>query len=576
MSAQEEGGLPFQKPCDALLHAARIHPDRPFLRVLPETAGIYGIEARSHTYAQTAERVEALKHWYEAAGIGHGHRVGLMLQNRPGFFFNWLALNALGASVVPLSTEWRATELEYVVGHSELCMAVVQPNRVAELEAAAESLSRSVSVTTERELEEGAAGRHRRVTEAAARIAGVPDIHTECALLYTSGTTGRPKGCILPNEYFIQAGHWYATIGGACTVRPGEERMLTPLPTAHMNAMACSTMCMLMTGGCLIALDRFHASTWWQSVRESQATIVHYLGVMPAMLMSAPPLPSDQDHQVRFGFGAGVNPKLHAPFEERFGFPLLEAWAMTETGSGAVVIANRESRHVGTACFGRAEHRVEYRLVDDEGKDVPVGVPGELLVRGRGANPRFGFFAGYLKDAAATDESWRGGFFHTGDVVRADAEGNLFFVDRKKNVIRRSGENISAVEVESALIRHPGVRSVGVAAVPDAIRGDEVLACVVLKDAPGEGGHRATAQGGVASPQASSSVHEALAQELVRFALSQIAYFKVPRYVVFCDALPLTATEKIQRAELRALAVKSLEAGDAIDTRALKKRDVAA
>jgi acyl-CoA synthetase (AMP-forming)/AMP-acid ligase II len=334
--------------------------------------------------------------------------------------------------------------------------------------------------------------------------------------------------------------------------------MLTPLPTSHMNAMACSTMCMLMTGGCLIALDRFHASTWWESVREARATIVHYLGVMPAMLLGAPPSPKDREHEVRFGFGAGVNPRHHADFEKRFGFPLLEAWAMTETGAGGVIIANREPRHVGTACFGKAEPAVEYRLIDDAGEDVPTGTPGELLVRTRGSNPRFGFFAGYLKDEAATEEAWKGGYFHTGDVVRADAEGNMYFVDRKKNVIRRSGENISAVEVESALIRHPGIRAVGVAAVPDAVRGDEVMACIVSKEP-------------VAAHERAKR-----AEEIVRFALANIAYYKVPGYVTFCERLPLTPTEKIQRAELKKLAAQSLDGGDAIDTRALKKREHAA
>jgi acyl-coenzyme A synthetase/AMP-(fatty) acid ligase len=322
----------------------------------------------------------------------------------------------------------------------------------------------------------------------------------------------------------------------------------------HMNAMAYSTMAMVLSAGCVIPLDRFHPASWWDSVRASRATIVHYLGVMPAMLIGAPASPADRDHSVRFGFGAGVDRRHQAPFEARFGFPLLEAWAMTETGAGAVVIANREPRHVGQSCFGRAGAELELRLVDESGADVPVDAPGELLVRAAGDDPRRGFFREYLKDAAATDEAWAGGWFHTGDVVRRDADAHLYFIDRRKNVIRRSGENIAAVEVESVLRRHPGVREVAVAATPDAVRGDEVLACVVPAAPLDDAGR------------------DALARGLVALALEQLAYFKAPGWVAFVDALPLTPTQKIQRGELKALAATLPGSAHCVDTRALKKR----
>ena len=353
-------------------------------------------------------------------------------------------------------------------------------------------------------------------------------VDTECALLYTSGTTGRPKGCVLPNEYYLWAGSVRLdrrVVSGL----PGGERLATPLPMSHMNAMAYSTMAMLLTGGCVIPLDRFHPATWWDSVRRSRATIVHYLGVMPAMLLGAPPDEQNRDHSVRFGFGAGVSSRLHAAFEERFGFPLLEAWAMTETGAGAVVIANREPRKVGTACFGKPQAAVECRVVDELGDAVAAGEPGELLVRHAGPQPRFGFFREYLKDPEATAQAWEGDYFHTGDIVRVDAEGDFHFVDRKKNVIRRSGENISAVEVESILLQHPQIASVGVTAVPDEVRGDEVMACIVT---------RALLTG---------TEHARFAHEVVDFCLARLAYFKAPGYVAICERLPLTPTEKIQR-----------------------------
>jgi acyl-CoA synthetase (AMP-forming)/AMP-acid ligase II len=522
-------------------------PGHDWLTILPETARSYGIEARTWSYREAQVQIERLAAQYAAAGYGHGHRAGLLLLNRPEFLFHWLALNRLGVSVVPINPDWRSAELEYLIGHSEIAVAACLPERAAELAAAARAAGRKLALTAP----DG--GVLERADAAAPHAQRSPDVRTECALLYTSGTTGRPKGCILPNEYFLWAGTWYAGIGGLCEVRPGRDRMITPLPMTHMNAMAYSAMCMLLTGGCLVLMDRFHPGSWWDSVRASHATIIHYLGVMPAMLLGAPPSPDDARHDVRFGFGAGVNPRHHASFEQRFGFPLLEAWAMTETGAGAVMIANREPRDVGTACFGRAEPRVECRIVGDDGRDVPAGAPGELLVRRAGARPRFGFFAGYLKDEVASAAAWEGGWFHTGDLVTRDASGMFRFVDRKKNVIRRSGENISAVEVESVVAQHPAVAAVGVTAVPDELRGDEVFACVV--------------------PRAGYAAQESLAREIAAACRARLAYFKAPAYIAFCDVLPLTPTEKIQRADLKALARRLLEQRRCFDLTMMKRRE---
>ncbi len=527
--------------------AAR-HPEAPFVCILPETAQVYGIEAGELTYGDAAHRIEGLRTAYAAAGYGHGHRAGLLLENRPAFLLHWFALNALGVSVVPINADLRAAELSYLIGHAELALAVALPARHASLREAAQDAGRQVVLMGPDDAPPPAPGPapHRDTP---------PGIQTECALLYTSGTTGKPKGCILPNRYFLHAGDWYAGIGGLAALQVGRDRMLTPLPLVHMNAMAYSVMAMVMTGGCLIPLDRFHPRTWWDSVRDSRATIVHYLGVMPAMLMKAAPTPADHQSVVRFGFGAGVDRTLQADFEARFGFPLLEAWAMTETGAGAVVIANREPRHVGTHCFGKPEPDVDVRIVTDQGEDAATDEPGEMWVRHAGDDARAGFFAGYLKDDAATQEAWREGWFHTGDVVRRGPDGSLHFVDRKKNVIRRSGENIAAVEVEGVLLRHPAVKAVAVAAVPDAVRGDEVLACIVPEAMP-----------------ADAAAREALAREIVQWSLGQLAYYKVPGFVAFLPALPLTSTNKIQRGELKSLAPTLPGTPDCVDTNAMKKR----
>lgn len=529
----------------AFAAAAERWPGRDFLQVLPETADIYGIEAGVTSYASAVAEVGELTQRLAAAGYGRGHRVMLLLENRPAFFFWWLALNRLGASVVPINPDLRLAELTYMIGHAEPVLAVVSPSRSADLEAAAAEARIDMAVTSP-----GDALPPPRPDAFIARRDGL-ESNAEAALLYTSGTTGQPKGCMLTNDYFLLAGKWYATAGGLCALTEDGERMITPLPLFHMNAMAYSFMAMVAVGGCLIALDRFHPRSWWRSVRQSGATCLHYLGVMPTMLMGAESAVADRDHDVRFGFGAGIDPKLHGAFETRFGFPLVEAWAMTETGAGAVIAANHLPRRIGESCLGRPGPELEIRIVDETGGDAE-GEPGELLVRSSGADPRFGFFAGYFKNEEATGEAWKDGWFHTGDVVRKEEDGSIFFVDRKKNVIRRSGENIAAVEVESVLMRRPDIAAAAVTAVPDAVRGDEVFALLVT-DAE-------------AGPD--------LAEEISHWCQTQLAYYKAPGYIAFVDRLPLTATQKIQRGLLKADAAKRLADPATFDMRALKKRRV--
>ncbi len=529
---------------DTTVHAAFLHTaarwgDRPFLDILPEMAAAYGMAPETLTYAEMAARVDALAARYRAAGYGGGHRVALLLENRPAFFLHWFALNAVGASIVPVNPDLRANELEYLLAHSEVVLAVAIAPRQDDLRRAAPGLT----VIGPDDVPPHAA------------MPGAPpsdDPAAEAALLYTSGTTGLPKGCVMSQTWFLECGRWYGRMSGACELRPGEDRMLTPLPFFHMNAMATSTMSMMLSGGCLIPLDRFHPSTWWDSVVRAKATIVHCLGVMPAILMKLPPSPAERAHSVRFAFCPGPDRRMHAEAEARFGIPLIDAWAMSETGAGAVISAHVEPRVIGKSCFGRVENFMEARIVDDAGADVGPEVPGELLVRHAGPDPRYGFFTEYLKDPTATEGAWAGGWFHTGDIVSRNADGDMVFIDRKKNVIRRSGENIAAVEVEGVLLQHPAVKAVAVAAVPDALRGDEVLACIV--------------------PQAKVTDGAALAAEITAWCLTRLAYYKAPGYVAFLDALPLTATNKVQRGVLKELALSLQTAPGTIDTRGLKKR----
>lgn len=520
------------------------YPDHEFLYLPAEATASYAPGAVSLTYRAAAQLLERLQAAYRAVGYGARHRVALALDNRADFFLHFIALNALEVSIVPVNAAMSQAERAHILAHSDVALVVAHSGHEQLMRSA---LPAACGLSSDPLLSSvPPPPRKSRVAAAG-----------EVALLYTSGTSGVPKGCILDQRYFYDLGEHYVNIGGYCAFNAESDRLITPLPVTHMNALACSFLAMVRTGGCLVQLDRFHPSTWWHSVRGSRATCFHYLGVMPALLLAAAPSELERaGRQLRFGFGAGLDPRHHAAFEARFGVPLVEAWAMTETGGAAWITASHEPRHVGARCFGRAPAGLEFRIVDESTRDVPSGEPGELLVRRAGAHPRRGFFAGYYKDAAATEAVWEGGWFHTGDLVRVGSDGSFYFVDRLKNMIRRSGENIAAIEVESVLMQSLAVTACAVTAVPDEIRGEEVFAFVV-------------ARGGIAGDFA-------LATALQAECLGRLAYFKVPAYVAFLARIPQTASQKLARGELKRMAAAAVAGGDAIDLRATKKRPAAA
>ncbi len=518
--------------------AAGTFADRPFLRA-PAGTCPDAVGAIEWSYREAAAEVARLQRLYAAHGLRADTRVAVAFDSRVDVYLHLLALNGLGIGLVPLNSGGTDGEIARVIAHSDAALTVCADEHAARLQTlAGRAGGRAVP------LAEFTAG-----AEAQARVPPARR-EREAALLYTSGTTGYPKGCMLSNDYFLGFGRWYTRLGGVCTLTP-DDRLLTPLPPHHMNALCVSFMAALLSGGSIVQLDRFHPSTWWQTVRDEGATVIHYLGVMPAILLTLPAAGDDDvGEQVKFGFGAGCDPRHHAIFEERFGFPLLEAWSMTETGAGAASIAHREPRHVGERCIGTLAHGTEHRIVDEAGDDVDPGSPGELLVRAAGDDPRRGFFSGYYKDEEATRQAWEGGWFHTGDVVREGRDGLLYFVDRRKNIIRRSGENIAAVEVEATLLAHPLVRNCAVTAVPDELRGEEVFAFVV-------------SAGGNAEREANA---------LVEHCLATMSYFKAPGFIAFVDELPLTASQKVNRAAVKQQALACVEAAACFDLRASKKR----
>ena len=505
------------------------------LFILPDqVAALWDSPRTIWTYAEALAKVVDLRLAYAAAGYRAGHRVALMLENRPDHFLHWLALNGLGVSVVPLNPDATGPELAWMLDHSGASLVVALPHRLQQV------TGHGISAVG----------------------AGEPPLdaprdtvaqHGECALIYTSGTTGRPKGCMLSDRYFLTWGDWYAAQPAPIALQTGQERLMTPLPAFHVNAMGNSFMGMLATGGAQVIIDRFHPRSWWYMAQATKATCFHYLGVMPAILLALPEDPQDRAHGLRFGFGGGVHPDHHAAFENRFGVPLVEGWAMTETGGACALVAATKPRHVGSRCLGlvsRAGPGMEIQLKADFGEDVPMGEPGELWVRARGDDPRDGMFSGYLNDAAATDAIWEGGWLHTGDIMRQGPDGALHFTDRKKNLIRRSGENIAALEVEGVLNTHPMVAQVAVVAADDPFREQEVMAVVVPM--PG-------------------AIEAVLAQDLLTHSAALLAYYKLPGIVVFRDALPVTSTQKVRKSDLGGLSAQPMADPRAYDLRVQKQ-----
>lgn len=531
---------------DAFMTSAKSYASHAFLAVPAKTGRDYHANGYEITYGAALAQVEVLIAAYHAAGYGFGHRIALMLDNRPEHLLHFLALNALGITQVPVNPDYLHHELFYLLDHSEADLAIVLPKHRARMDkVAAERVKPLPVVPTEGLLTEALP-----LARTAAR-SGAPGRDTETALMYTSGTTGRPKGCILDNEFCFSYGGSYAGMGGLLALRDGVERTINPLPLFHVNAGILSFVGMIVAGGCQIIPDRFHPSTWWDDVILTRATVMHYLGIMPPILMKQVPSPRDRQHQVRFGIGAGIDPAIHGSFEERFGFPMVEVWGMTETGR--LFADSAEPRRIDTRAFGAPWGTFEARIVDEHDRDLPRGTPGELLVRDGRPDPRRGFFRGYLKDPEATEKAWAGGWFHTGDIAMQGDDGMLYFVERKKNIIRRSGENISAAEVENGILEHAAIAKVTALAIEDDLRDEEVMACVVLR--PGIAASRETAEA------------------IAAFGRERLAYFKVPGWFVFVDDLPTTSTQKVQKGLIFAEGQDPRRHPGAFDLRTLKKRE---
>ena len=469
------------------------------------------------SYQETFEKANKISAIFLENGFGNNLRVATLLGSTPEHYIVKLALNKIGVSVVPINPDYSPDETAYLLADSGSVLAICAEHYIKQLKTAITYKDLSVPIVTYDEIE--TIQPLKQLSDFGAQVHG----KTEASLLYTSGTTGRPKGCILSHEYELMCGDVYANIGAPISLSFGKDKILNPLPSYHINAGIVTFFAAMLTGNSLIQPERFSISSWWEDINESEATIFHYLGVIIAVLLSDQSATKASLGKLRVGFGAGVEPALHQEFETRFGIPLIECWGMTEMCR--VLYNNEEPRLIHTRAMGRPREDLQVKVVDENDQEVGIGTPGEMVVRHSEKTPREGAFSGYLNKEKETEEAWKNGWFHTGDTVTMDETGMLYFVDRAKNIIRRAGENIAAAEVENCLFEIEFVSKIACIAVKDDIREEEVMACVVLEDGMKES--------------------KEVAEILFNHALEKMAYFKAPGYILFMDDLPVTGTQKV-------------------------------
>ena len=469
------------------------------------------------SYQETFDKANKISTIFLDNGYGNNLRVATLLGSTPAHYIVKLALNKIGVSVVPINPDYSPDETAYLLADSGSVLAICAEHYMKQLKTAIAYKDLSVPIVTYDEIE--TIQTLKPLSDLGAQVHG----KTEASLLYTSGTTGRPKGCILSHEYELMCGEVYANIGAPISLSFGKDKILNPLPSYHINAGIVTFFAAMLTGNSLIQPERFSISSWWEDINETEATIFHYLGVIIAVLLSDQSATKASLGKLRVGFGAGVEPALHQEFETRFGIPLIECWGMTEMCR--VLYNNEEPRQIHTRAMGRPREDLQVKVVDESDQEVEIGMPGEMVVRHSEKTPRAGAFSGYLNKEKETEEAWKNGWFHTGDTVTMDETGMLYFVDRAKNIIRRAGENIAAAEVENCLFEIEFVSKIACIAVKDDIREEEVMACVVLEDGKKES--------------------KEVAEILFNHALEKMAYFKAPGYILFMDDLPVTGTQKV-------------------------------
>jgi crotonobetaine/carnitine-CoA ligase len=466
------------------------------------------------TFADLERRTAAFAAALADRGVRRGDRIAVMLANEPAFPLTWLALARLGAVMVPVNTRYQTADAAHVLRLSNAAGIVAGAQFEPLLRRLPDDVRAVRSLHPVSDLEAAAAPAPGQEPWAGQE----PGPADTANIQFTSGTTGSPKGCVLPHRY------WTQLAGGLVSEFPylrDSDVLLTAQPFHYIDPQ-WNVAAGLLSGARLVVLDGFHPSSFWAKVREHRVTYFYCLGAMPTLLLRMPASPLDRAHDVRVVQCSAIPPALHRDLEERWGVGWHEAFGMTETGADLRVTDRDHDELVGTGCLGGPVSYREVAIVDAAGRALPAGAAGEITLRGPG------MMDGYLDDPQATAAVLRGGWLHTGDLGRMDDRGRVYHVGRLKDMIRRSGENVAAREVEEVLLTHPAVRLAAVTAVPDELRGEEVKAYYVAAGVePGE---------------------------LADYCAARLAAFKVPRFWQPEADLPRTDSQRVAKGALAQLA----------------------
>jgi carnitine-CoA ligase len=496
-------------------------PTKPWLVYEREDGAVF-----HWTYAEFLESVHQAANLLVELGIGPGDVVNLHLSNHPAYPQVILAASYLGAVVLPTNPVSTADELTYLLTHSE-SKAVITEARCLDVvrQATAQAGIERIIRCDTGELATRSAENLPVYEVELARQSAIPPASQGAAervvqLLYTSGTTARPKGVRLTNTNFVYGAEVFRAGSG---LRP-EDRHLIAMPLFHAAAQCHALWPSIIAGASVAILARFRASRYFEQAATYDATMAALFGALLRMLLNQPERPTDRAHRLRnVTFAQNLTPEQYQTWHRRFGAPLQQLWGMTETCGLPVMSPLTGARNL--LAMGRPVVGYEVKVVDDAENEVAPGEPGHLIVRG---TPGRTLMLGYLKNPDATAQTLRartdGTWLYSGDTVRADTDGFLTFIDRGRDLIKRAGENISSTEVESAILGCPGVLDACVVGLPDPIRDEAIVAIVVREPAS-----------------------DLTAEAIQAYCAQRLARFKVPERVEFVDALPRTSVGKIQK-----------------------------